>query len=140
VKALVIASIKGVAWPVSLSGLSERVFSQGVLGVGDIPANPARPYIQVNLGESAAFREVRDTSRSLDASCRVYVYDDMGSFTRINDIHRLVRETLEGLGGTVSPSGRRCTACDFSTLGGEDVLPDRKLNVRVATYRITGPQ
>lgn len=139
-KALVISAIKGITWSGPLAGLSARVFSQGVLGVGDLPANPKRPYIQVAMGEAPAYLSVRESSTSLAHACRIYVYDDMGSHARINDIHRLVRETLEGLGGTVSPSGRRCTDCEFQTLGGEDSLPDRKLNVRVATYRITGPQ
>lgn len=120
--------------------VGERIYASGALGVDDIPPKPQRPYIQIAFGEAPGHDEVKDTSRSVSGFVRVYVYDDRGSFVRIDDIHRLVRETIEGLSGAVSPSGRRCTDAAFLTLGGEDVMASLDLNTRMAAYRLTGPQ
>lgn len=121
------------------SMLSERLYSSGALGVDDIPANPDLPYAQLAWGEAAQYREVRETSDATRHALRAYVYDGRGSFTVIDNIHRQMRQTVEGLGGTVSPEFGRCTDAEFITLGGEDVVAGRNLNVRMALYRITGP-
>lgn len=122
------------------SVVQDRIYAAGTLGVDNIPAEPDYPYVMLNWGEAPQYRVVRETSRVLAHSLRVYVYDTRGSFVRINNIHRMIRDTVEGLGGQVSPSGRRCTAAEFATLGGEDTIAERNENVRVATYTITGPQ
>lgn len=120
--------------------LGNRIYASGALGVDNIPANPLRPYIQFSLGEGPQYATVRETSTSLAHPLRIYVYDNRGSFVRIDEIHRIVRQTVEGLGGMVSPSGRRCTDATFITLGGEDVVAALDANVRMAAYRLTGPQ
>jgi hypothetical protein len=121
------------------SMISQRLYASGALGVDDIPADPDVPYVQLAWGEASQYREVRKTTTTARHALRAYVYDGRGSFTVIDNIHRQMRHTIEGLGGTVSPSGRRCTDTEFITLGGEDVVAGRNLNVRMALYRITGP-
>lgn len=120
--------------------VGNRLYASGALGVDDIPAQPQRPYIQFAFGEAPQYATVRETSTAAAQSLRIYVYDDRGSYVRIDEIHRLVRQTIEGLGGMVSPSGRRCTDAMFLTLGGEDVVAALDANVRMAAYRLTGPQ
>lgn len=120
--------------------VANRIYAAGALGVDDIPAKPERPYIQYTLGEGPQYMTVREESTSLAHPLRIYVYDNRGSFVRIDEIHRLVRQTVEGLGGMVSPSGRRCTDATFITLGTEDVVAALDVNVRMAAYRLTGPQ
>lgn len=139
-RALVIQEIKAIPFDDTFAGVQNRVWARGALGNGGVPADPPRPYILVAFGEAPAYAAVRETSTSVSHNVRIYVYDDTGSFARINEIHRLVRQTLEGLGGMVSPSGRRCTDAAFLTLGQEDTVTELKAGVRVATYRITGPQ
>lgn len=122
------------------SMISGRQYASGAKGVGEIPADPTHPYIQLAWGEAGQYRAVRETSRATRHSLRVYVYDERGSFVRIDNIHRLVRDTIEGLPGMVSPSGASCTDTEFITLGGEDVVASTNENVRMALYRVTGPQ
>ena len=115
-----------------------RVYPRGALGIGGVPADPELPYLMFALGDGASAREVRDTQASLSQSLRIYVYDGKGSYVRIDEIHRIVRETLEVLSGYDDGDNWRCTDIEFSSLGEETT--DGANNVRIAVYRITGPQ
>lgn len=117
--------------------VGDRIYGVGALGLGDVPAEPQTPYVQWGEESASPYSEVRETSSVKARVFRFYVYDDKGSYTVIDDIHELLRQTLEGLVGVVSPSGRRCTGVGTYTLGGDLVDETRRLAVKSATCRLT---
>lgn len=118
--------------------LGNRIYPRGSLGIGGTPAEPDLPYLMFAVGDALSAREVRDTAQTTSQSLRIYVYDAKGSYVRIDEIHRIVRETLEVLSGYDDGVNWRCTDIVFSSLGEETT--DGPNNLRIAVYRITGPQ
>lgn len=117
-------------------GLTDRIYPVGALGIGDIPAAPDRPYIQYGFDTHTPYPEVREGGGPLRHVLRVFYYDDRGDYLRIDAIHKVVRQTIEGLTTQVSPSGVRCTDALFLTLGGDLVDNVRSLYVKQATFRL----
>jgi hypothetical protein len=115
---------------IDLGVVDDRVFPAGSLGFRDIPTNPDFPYILIMEMQPRIFREVQNTARSKRWNFRITVCDEPGSFVRIDDILRQVRETVLGLTLEVSPSGRRCTQADWTGESGD--LPDseKKQNMK----------
>jgi hypothetical protein len=121
--------------------IGDRLYAAGTLGTGDIPAAPDKPYAQYMFEEAVPYAAVRKTSRAMNQPVVITVYDYRGeSYTQIYAIHRLIRDTVEGLAGRVSPSGRRCTDAALTSLGRDDSDARLDANFKRATYRITGPQ
>jgi hypothetical protein len=116
--------------------IGDRLYPIGSLGVSPIPAEPLRPYVQWGFDPAIPYRATKDTTRSMRHVPRFYVYDERGDFLRIDAIHELIRQTIEGLTTMVSPTGRRCTDAIRTLLGGDLTDNVRSLNVRQATYRI----
>lgn len=114
-----------------------RMYPRGSLGIGGNPPDPNVPYGMYALGFADSHPEVRETRKTVTQSLRIYIYDRKGSYTRIDDIHRLVRETLETTSGSEA-GGWRCTNIEFTSLGEETT--DGSNNLRIATYRLTGTQ
>lgn len=117
-------------------GLTARIWPSGALGIADIPAEPERPYIQYGFDAHVPYTEVREGGGPSRHLLRIWYYDDRGDFTRIDEIHKQVRQTIEGLTGQVSPSGSRCTDSMFLTLGGDVTDNFRSLSVKQATFRL----
>jgi hypothetical protein len=117
-------------------GVGQRVYPSGSLGIDPIPADPPRPYIQWGFGAEIDYREVRETGRTVRRTLSVWVYDERGSYLRIQNIHDRLRYTLEGLTGQVSPSGVQCTECSRTNLGGDLTDNVRNLGVKLGTYRL----
>jgi len=115
-----------------------RMYPSGSLGVDPIPAEPATPYAQYALSSSTPYLEVRETGRSLRHLLTVYVYDERGDFTRIDAVHKIVRDTIEGLTGQVGEDGWQCTDALFTTIGSDLTDNVRNLGVKVASYRLVG--
>lgn len=122
----------------NLQVVGERIYPRGSLGIGDNPPEPDTPYMMFAVGDGASHPEVRDTSRTVTQTLRIFVYDRKGSYMRIDEIHAAVRETLEVLSGYDDGEFWRCTEIVFTGLGEETT--DGSNNLRIGTYRITGPQ
>jgi hypothetical protein len=114
-----------------------RFYPRGSLGIGGNPADPEVPYAMYSLRGPDANTSVRETQASGTYYLYLYVYDQKGSYVRIEEIHRLLRETLEVLSGHKDESWR-CTDILFLGLG--DETTDGSNNLIIGTYRLTGPQ
>jgi hypothetical protein len=70
----------------------------------------------------------------------VYVYDELGDGTRINQILAAIRDQVKALSGTTSASGSRCT--DSLWQGSSALIPDREYsaNVKFCTIRLVANQ
>jgi len=106
--------------------VGERIYQSSSLGVGDVPPEPAKPYVLYTELPSDPYRAVQETSRAKARFFQVYVYDNRGSFLRIERILALIRETLVSLTGAVSPSGVRCT--DVQWQGESSDVTDEELD------------
>jgi hypothetical protein len=116
---------------------AERVYPRGSLGLGNIPAEPQTPYLMYAFGEDLTNEEVRDGHDSITTTLRIYVYDKKGSYVRIDEIHKFVRETLKDKSG-YEAAGWRCT--DIVARGIGEETTDGTNNLRIGSYTLTGPE
>lgn len=114
-----------------------RVYPRGSLGIGTNPAEPEVPYVMFAFGNADSNEEVRDNHQSVTDTLCIYVYDRKGSYVRIDEIHKAVRETLEVLSG-YGDDDWRCTDIVFTGLDAETT--DGSNNLRIGSYRLTGKQ
>jgi hypothetical protein len=117
--------------------IEARLYPAGSLGEGDIPESPERPYVQYGFDAQVPYTAVREGGGPLRHLLRVSYYNDRGDYLRIDEIHALVRQTVEGLTLQVDPTtGKRCTDSMFLTLGGDLTDNVRNLAVKQATFRL----
>lgn len=115
--------------------VADRCYPRGALGKGDVPAAPALPYVMYGEEPSYDAQEVYETSTTTIGEYTIYVYDESGSYTRIKQIHDLIKDTMVGLIGQQDGS-TRCLGCRRTALGRDtyDTVSDH--NVKTATYRV----
>lgn len=94
--------------PVQGNDPAPRIYQLGALGIADIPASPAKPFISTRQLPSARYREVRETSRAERQTWQIYVYDEPGSLLRIDELMHQIEDVVETLDGMQSPSGAWC--------------------------------
>jgi len=81
-----------------ISGLvADRVFAPTALGVGNIPADPQKPYLTWNEMPSDRVASVRETSRATLRQYQFFVYDEAGDTLRVNEILSHLRRVVEDL-------------------------------------------
>lgn len=126
--------------PAVISLVGDRVFSSNSLGMGQNPEHPPHPWIAINELPNTPFDEVRETGNSTSHAFAVYVYDELGDGTRINQILDAIRDEVKALSGVTSASGVRCT--DSLWQGTSALIPDREYsaNVKFCTIRLVANQ
>lgn len=118
--------------------LRVRVYQRGSLGKSDIPAIPDFPFVLIGENPSTVNQEVRQTTNSENRFFLIYCYDEHGSsYLRIEQILRIVRDTLLGIVTQVSPSGARCTDVVWQGFSADSKDPEYEANMRFATFKIT---
>ena len=106
-RALIYQAVKDI--PEIAEDCGGRFYQSSSVGIGGVPANPDRPYCLFMELPSIPFQEVRHTARAVNRIFQVFVYDERGDFTRIDNILAAVRETILGLVLEVDTStGARC--------------------------------
>jgi hypothetical protein len=120
--------------------VGQRVYQSSSLGVGDVPPEPQKPYVLYTELPSDPYLAVRETSRAKARFFQVYVYDNRGSFVRIERILALIRETLVSLNGTVSPSGVRCTDVQWQGESGDISDEEYDANSKFGNVRFVASQ
>lgn len=120
--------------------VGQRVYQSSSLGVGDVPPDPPKPYILYTELPSDPYRAVQETSRAKARYFQVYVYDDRGSFVRIERILAFIRETLLSLIGAVSPSGVRCTDVQWQGESGDISDVELDANSKFGNVRFVASQ
>jgi hypothetical protein len=134
-RALLHSTLAGHAALTDIVG--DRIYHSSALGVGGVPAQPKQPYVVYHELSNGTYPEVRETSRAGSHIFQITVYDERGSFIRIDQALQAVRETVSGLPGTVSPSGARCLDAEWQ--GTSEDISDEEYdsNVKYATLRMT---
>src|SRR5688500_16618132 len=88
-----------LATPVVQTLVGNRVFASNSLGVGNNPERPEHPWIAINEMPSTPFESVRETGNSTSYSFAIYVYDELGDGTKINQILDGIRDQIKLLSG-----------------------------------------
>lgn len=117
--------------------LGGRVYQAGALGHGNVPALPAWPFALFREIGTVPYQEVRRTGRSARHDFLIYIYDERGSYVRIDECLRLVRDTLLSGEGTRSPEGVQCTGVEWFGTSGDLVSEDLNSNTKFSTVRVT---
>lgn len=120
--------------------VGDRIYQSSALGTSDIPADPEPPYIMYSFLPANRYREVRETSKAKAHVCQVWVYDERGSFIRIERILGIVDQTVEALAGAISPSGAICLEVEARGWSGDLPPTTSGKNQKFTTFRITASQ
>jgi hypothetical protein len=115
-------------------------FAASSLGIGENPPLPPTPYIVWNELESIPQHVVRKTSDAMWRIFTFYVYDEMGDFTRINQIMREIRRITKAMAPFVAPDGTRVSESRWDAISGNISDQGYSQNVRFGTARFMASQ
>jgi hypothetical protein len=123
----------------------DRVYSASTLGTSPnaqgtaplIPARPGWPFIIVRFMPEVPYVDVDETSDASDVVCQVYVYDDRGSYTLIDEVMKECRDLLKALTGIRSASGAFCMRSKWEGVSQDFFDEQYQSNVRFGTVRLT---
>lgn len=111
------------------------LFAASSLGEGENPPVPPTPYIVWNELPSSPAQVVSETSNAQWRAFLLYVYDDMGDWSRINQILGELRRITKELAPFVASDGSRCSASRWDGFSGNIVDEGYHLNTRFGTAR-----
>lgn len=107
---------------------SERWFARG----GTIDA-PQTPYVVL-----AWLGTLTTSGRNSPELLDVYVHDNIGDYTRIDDILRAVKPVLSGTTQYVGPGGFRLVQADYLGKSADLTDPDTSTGFRYSSWKILG--
>lgn len=107
----------------AMDGLDGRapetwLFASRSLGIGPVTGNPVKPWLAWNELPATPFQEVRRTSNAQMRNFNLFVYDEEGDFTRINNILVVVRRIVKEMAPFTTPGGTRCSESDWIGISG----------------------
>jgi len=114
-----------------------RVYQASATGVGDVPQSPDKPFCVIREIGSTTYPVVEETASPRARSFYFWVYDERGSYVRIDELLKEVGDTVRDLVGSVSPSGRRCIGVNWQgeSMDLEDDTYDA--NAKYGSARVT---
>lgn len=118
------------------------VYQYGSLGHNGVPAIPSFRFLLIFEQPSMANREVRDTNLgSQKRNFQFMAYDELGAgYLAIEQGLYVVRDTLTGLVGQVSPSGARCTDAVWTGISVDSKDVEYQANVKWSTFSFVTSQ
>lgn len=119
------------------ASIAGRAYQDGALGHGDVKALPEWPFVLYRELGVVPYQEVQKTARSGRHDYLVYVYDERGSYKRIDAILRELRDAFFIREGTRAPSGAQVTGVEWFGTSGDLVSKELNSNTKYATIRIT---
>ena len=116
-------------------------YGPGVLGVGDEPADPPKPYMIYGELPGFAYQTVRETSNAGQRNFQFFVYDEKGDFSRINAILRHLERIVKGMAPFEHTDTDgvlwRCSESVWTGISGTTPDPQYDSSVRYGTARFT---
>lgn len=94
------------------------LFASHSLGVGPTPADPPKPWISWLELAATPFSEVRKTSNAKTRNFQIFVYDDEGDYTRINNIMNVIERIVKNMAPFTDSEGTRCSDSEFVGISG----------------------
>lgn len=94
-------------------------YESSSLGLGPNEPVPERPFIVVNELPDFVHRTVEETSHARDRNFQIFVYDERGTFTRINAIMESLREAVKAMAPFTTDGGIRCSQAVWAGISGQ---------------------
>lgn len=117
--------------------VAQRAYSAGALGKGNIPAKPKFPFVVFREIDVLSLQVAKDTSPNLNQKVfQIYVHDERGSYSRINNILDVLRDTVRELSDQVSDTGSRCLEAVWNGTSAETEDPTYDSAMRFATFTL----
>lgn len=117
--------------------VAQRSYSAGALGKGNIPAKPKFPFVVVREIDVLALNVAKDTSPNVNQKVfQIYVHDERGSYSRINNILAVLRDTVRELSDQVSDTGSRCLEAVWNGDSAETEDPTYDSALRFSTFTL----
>lgn len=113
--------------------VGDRIYAPTSLGDGPNPASPQTPWCAWNEMPSTIRQEVSETSNARRRVFVLYVYDEKGDFTNINDALSAARRVLKTMAPFNTEDGSRCSQVTWAGFSGCINDPDYDLAVRFGT-------
>lgn len=117
--------------------INRRLYAANSLGVDQVPEQPKKPFIVMREMDVVALKIAKDTRPNIARKVFVfYVHDERGSYTRINRIIEVLRDTVRGLTDQVSDTGSRCLEATWDGTSADLEDPAYSSNVKYATFTL----
>ena len=115
--------------------INRRLYAANSLGTGNIPEQPKKPFIVMREMDTTAINIAKDTSPNVNRKIfQFYVHDEKGSYSRINAIIAVLRETVRGLTDQVSDTGARCLEATWEGTSADLEDPTYNSAMKFATF------
>lgn len=124
--------------PIDAGAGEFKIWQIGNLGVAGVPASPPKPFILVQQGVTAPFQAVSEQSDAENVPFQVYVYDEQGSYVRIDALIRRFEPAIKHLAGSVSLTGARCLGVTWGGVSQDFIDPTFDAAARFASFTLTG--
>lgn len=123
--------------PALQSKVAKRIFRAGSLGHGNIPAKPKFPFVVYREVDVQAINVAKDTAPETRRHVwQIYVHDERGSYSRIDSILEVLRETVVGLTYQTSSTGAYCREAVWNGTSGDSEDPTYDSNMKYATFTL----
>jgi hypothetical protein len=125
--------------------VAKRIFQAGSLGRGTglaaIPADPKKPFIVFRELDTISSRVAQLLGRNTSTTVyQIYVHDERGGYSRIDQILDVLRETVKGLTDQVSDTGARCLEATWNSTSGDTEDPTYDSNMKFATITLVSSE
>lgn len=117
---------------------ARRIHAASSLGRGSIPSEPKKPFIIYREFDEMPVNIAKDTAP--DAVRRVfqfYIYDERGSYSRIDKGVSIVKQTVRGLEGETGDDGATCLGVVWNATSGDTEDPTYDSNMKYVTLTLT---
>lgn len=117
---------------------ADRWLQRYGLGERAIPDNPVLPFALISELPAFVPGNVHETTRALTHYFQVYIYDNVGSYARIEEILNLVVESVLSMEGQKSTTGSTCLEARWQTRSQDYDDNNYDAFVKHDTFKITG--
>lgn len=121
--------------------INRRLYAANSLGVDKVPENPKKPFVVMREMDTNPFNIAKDTRPYANRKIFMfYVHDEKGSYSRIDRIIEVLRETVRSLTDQVSDTGSRCLEATWEGTSGDLEDPTYNSNMKYATFTLVSTQ
>ena len=121
--------------------VNRRLYAANSLGTDRIPEQPKKPFVVMREMDTTAINIAKDTRPYVNRKVFMfYVHDEKGSYSRIDSIIKVLRETVRSLTDQVSDTGSRCLEATWEGTSADLEDPTYNSNMKYATFTLVSTQ
>ena len=117
--------------------INRRLYAANSLGTGNVPEQPKKPFVVMREMDTQAINVAKDTSPNVNRKVFIfYVHDEKGSYSRIDAIIAVLKETVRKLTDQVSDTGSRCLEATWEGTSADLEDPTYNSNMKFVTFTL----